>query len=326
MLTVKENYLKAARCEKPEWVPAFGDANILPPFIWDFDPETKTDWLNITWVQENPLMAAMPVTSKPAMTDICDWRDIIKWPDLSKIDWEQKVKEFHENPDFPFDPNKATICMANTNGIFLTPINMMGWVDGMVAMMEEPEEYKALVDALTDFLVEYIGYLGKYFHPDIIFSGDDVAAGTGPFVSEETYDEIFQPNFKRIADAIHEVGALAEFHCCGDCRWVIDKEVEAGFDICQLPMPNDDLVARMAKYKGRLAMTGGWDRKGPGFEPGASEEVVRQSVRDAIDTYGKDGGLIFWDGGIILDSDENKQKMDWVMDEVRTYGAKVYCS
>ncbi len=227
---------------------------------------------------------------------------------------------------FPFDPEKAVICMANSNGPFLVPINMMGWVEGMVAMLEEPEEYKALVDAVTDFICEYIGYLGTYFHPDIIYSGDDVASGTGPFISEEIYDEIFADNFKRIADAIHEQGALAEFHCCGDCQWVIDKEVEAGFDICQLPMPNDDLIARLAKYKGRLAMTGGWDRKGPGFEAGASEEVVRESVRTAIDTYGSEGGLIFWDGGIIMDTDENKQKMAWLMDEVRKYGREVYQS
>ena len=324
MLTPKENYLKAARGEKPEWVPIFGEANMLPPFIWDYDPETKVDWLNITWVEGEPGLAAMPDTSKPAMTDICDWRDIIKWPDLDAVDWEQKIKEFHENEMFPFDPDKATICMANTNGIFLTPINMMGWVDGMVAMMEEPEEYKALVDALTDFICDYIEHLGKYFQPDIVFSGDDLSAGTGPFISEDVYDEIFADNFKRIADTIHGIGALAEFHNCGDNQWLLDKEVEAGFDICQLPMPSDDLKERLAKYKGRLAMTGGWDRKGPGAEDGVSEEVLRESVRVALDDYGKDGGLIFWDGGIIMNSEESIKKLGIINDEATKYGHEIY--
>ncbi len=321
MLTPKENYLIAARCGKPEWVPVFGeDANMLPPFIWDPDPDTQVDWMGITWVSDNA--GAMPDGGKPAMTDITEWRDIIKWPDLSKIDWEAKVSEFKGSNIY--DPDKVTICMANTAGIFLVPINMMGWVDGMVTMMEEPEEYEALVSATADFICEYIDYLGKYFHPDIIYSGDDVAAANGPFISQECFATMFKPYFTKIADKIHEVGALAEFHCCGNCQWVIDEEVDCGYDIAQLPVPNDDLIERMEKFKGKLAMTGGWVRHGRAGEQGALEDVVRQSVHTAIDTFGADGGLIFWDGGIIQNNEDNNKKMGWLMDELHKYGHEVY--
>lgn len=320
MLTPRENYLIAAHCGKPEWVPVFGeDANILPPFVWDPDPDTKVDFCNVTWVSDEA--GAMPDTRKPAMTDIEEWRDIIKFPDLSQVDWDRVVKDFHSQN---YDPDKVTIAMANTAGIFLVPIDMMGWVDGMCAMLEEPEEYQALIDALTDFICEYIEYLGKYIKPDIIFSGDDVAAANGPFISEETFDTMFKKGFKQIADAIHSVGALAEFHCCGNCQWVIDKEVECGYDIAQLPVPNEDLIERMKRFKGKIAITGGWERHGEAGKEGASEEVVRQSVHTAIDTFGKDGGLIFWDGGIICNNDENKKKLEWLMDELHKYGHEVY--
>ena len=85
-----------------------------------------------------------------------------------------------------------------------------------------------------------------------------------------------------------------------------------------------DLKARMEKHKGRLAMTGGWDRHGEASVYGASEEVVRASAHTAIDEWGADGGLIFWDGGIILSDDENKQKTEWLTDEVVKYGHEVY--
>jgi len=135
---------------------------------------------------------------------------------------------------------------------------------------------------------------------------------------------MYKPYFIKIIDAIHEGGAMAEFHNCGNNQWLIDEYMEIGVDICQLPEPNEDLLRAKEKYGSRLVLTGGWDRHGEGAMPGAPEDVVRKSVRDAIDIYGKDGGLIFWDGGICGTSDDSKQKMAWVLDELAKYGSVVY--
>ena len=320
MLTKKENWLIAAKGGKPEWVPSFTeDANMFLPPVWDKNEE-GIDFCNVKWAADEA--GEMPDPSWIAMEDIEDWRDIIKFPDLAAIDW-QKLADDWRNSD-EYDPDKVDICMANTAGIFLIPINMMGWVDGLCQIYENPEELEALVSALTDFLVELIGYMGKYFHPDIIFSGDDVAAGNGPFLSQETFQQLYKPYFKKIADAIHEQGALAEFHCCGDNGYLIEEILDMGYDICQLPVPNDSLRADKERFGNRLVITGGWERHGDAGVPGASEEVVRASVRKAIDDFGAEGGLIFWDGGIIGSSDDSKQKMDWLMDELHDYGSKVY--
>ena len=74
----------------------------------------------------------------------------------------------------------------------------------------------------------------------------------------------------------------------------------------------------------RLVITGGWDRHGPGCAPFAPEEVVRESVRTAIDIYGRDGALIFWDGGICGTSEDSQNKIRWVCDEVEKYGGSFY--
>lgn len=320
MLSPKENYLIAARGGKPERVPSFvEDTNVLENFIWGPDPKTHIDWYGVKWLAE--VDGIMPDVHHVAMTDITQWRDIVQWPDLTAVDWEAKAAEFHASPTY--DPNKADVWFVG-NGIFLTPINMMGWVEGMCAMLEEPEEFKALVDAETDFHCEYIHYLGKYYHPDILTSGDDICAAGGPFFGKEEWDYFFKEPFTRICDAIHEAGALAEFHDCGDCQWTLDETIACGFDIMQLPVPNKTLEEQKARYGNRLVLTGGWVRHGPAGVAGAPEEVVRQSVRDAIDTYGRDGAFIFWDGGIILNNDANRQKMEWLLDELHSYGAEVY--
>ena len=74
--------------------------------------------------------------------------------------------------------------------IFLIPVNMMGWVDALCAIYEDPEELESFISTMTDYLCELIGYIGKYVHPDIIFGGDDVAASNGPFISKDVWDEL----------------------------------------------------------------------------------------------------------------------------------------
>ena len=155
-------------------------------------------------------------------------------------------------------------------------------------------------------------------------TGDDIANATGPFVSRETWTELYRPYFKKIVDAIHEVGALAEFHNCGRCAWLIDECLDIGCDILQLPEPDDDLCRAKKQYGNRLVITGGWDRHGEGSMPNATEEEVRRSVHTALDEWGKDGGLIFWDGGIVGTSEDSRNKMKWVTDEFRKYRFEIY--
>ena len=89
-------------------------------------------------------------------------------------------------------------------------------------------------------------------------------------------------------------------------------------------MPNEDLLTDKERFGSKLVITGGWERHGDAGLPDASEECVRASVRKAIDDFGADGGLIFWDGGIIGESEDSKNKMKWLMDELHVYGSQVY--
>ena len=313
----RENYLAVAKGGKGEFVPSFtDDANVFAMPFWFPDPVTKMDFMNIKWVTNDA--GKMPDENHRAMEDITKWREIINFPVLSELDWEGMAKNFHDNKD----PDKVNIAMLNTAGLFLIPINMMGWVDGLCAIYEEPEELEALISRLTDFLLEIMTYYKKYIKPDIIFTGDDLASATGPFISSEVWEKMYKPYFKKLIDSIHDAGALCEFHNCGNNSWLIDEYIRMGVDICQLPEPNDELMKNKEEYKNRLVITGGWDRHGEGSMPFASEEAVRKSVRDAIDTWGKDGGLIFWDGGIVGTSEDSNNKRKWVADELENYGKR----
>lgn len=320
MLSVRENFLLAARGEKPEWVPNYmEEATVLRMDFWkQLDPVSGADFCNVKWVENE--YGRMPREDWRAMKELSDWRETVKFPDLSKIDWEDLVSR--TNAQSPVE--RARIAMVNTHGIFLIPVNMLGWIDALCAIIEEPEEVEEFVSALTDFLCELIAYQGRYFKPDIMTTGDDVASSTGPFLSKDIWTNLYKPYFKKICDAIKAQGALAEFHCCGNCGYLIDEFIDAGADIIQLAQINDELIADKKRLGKKLVMTGGWDRHGPGCMPNTSEEIVRESVHTAIDTFGKNGGLLFWDGGICGKSQDAENKRRWVADELNRYGRTVY--
>lgn len=307
----RENYLIAAHGGRPDWVPCYpADCNSYFPEFWTrIDPETETDFCNVRWVENE--YGRMPDERWRAMTDISQWRDIVKFPDLSAIDWEAEREKYFAVRD----PEKVDVCRLNTHGIFLIPINMMGWVDGLISIYTDREELQSFVNAITDFLVELADYECRYFHPDIVFTGDDVAAANGPLISREVWSEIYKPNFKRIIDKIHSYKALAEFHCCGNCGFFIEEFLDVGADICQLPVPNEELKRDKERFGNRLVINGGWDRKSRAAMVGASQEEVRESVHTALDEWARDGALIFWDGGIAGQGEDAVQKREWLYDE-----------
>ena len=248
MITKRENYLITARGGKGVWLPCFmEDANMfMLPFWRAVDPVTEKDFCGIRWVENE--FGRMPDERYRAIEDISEWHDAVKFPVLSELDWEGMRADFLKRRD----PEKVDLAMLNTHGIFLIPVNMLGWVEGLCSIYENREELESFIAALTDFLVELAGYIGKYIHPDIISTGDDVAASTGPFISKDVWDDLYRPYMKRIIDAVHAQGALAEFHCCGNCGYLIQEFLDIGADICQLPAPDADLRRDKERFGSRL--------------------------------------------------------------------------
>jgi hypothetical protein len=182
-MTKKENYLIAARGGKPEWVPCFPeDSNVFMPDFWnEVDPVTGADLFNVKWIEDES--GRMPDEKRPAMDAISQWRSTAKFPNPGDLDWEGMYKRYMGN----YDACKVSIAMLNTSSIFLIPVNMIGWVEALAAIYEDREELESFVSAITDFLVELVPYIFRYFKPDIIFTGDDLAAATGPFISKEIW-------------------------------------------------------------------------------------------------------------------------------------------
>ena len=294
-MTEKENLMKVIHGEIPEWVPRISIAQrqVMPAFTLFGSTNEKgnrVDMFGVEYVATKDTGGmALPVPNEFILDDVTNWRDVIKLPDISDLDWEAIAKKDLEK----IDRNEYAVALG-TNGYFLNLMNFMGFTEGLCAMYEEPEAVKELFEYMSEFDCAMLRAGIEAYHPDIVGMGDDIATANDPFVSLPMYRELVRPYHARIAAIAKEYGLPVDMHCCGHCELLVDDWVEFGVNMWNPAQVTNDLLGIKAKYGNKLILTGCWDSQGPVAWPSATEEMVKQAVRDCIDTYAPGGGFIFW--------------------------------
>jgi hypothetical protein len=130
----------------------------------------------------------------------------------------------------------------------------------------------------------------------VFLSGTDFGQQQGPFVSPQTYRDLFQPFNKAVNDWVHRHTAWKTFiHSCGSVRALIPDFIEAGFDILN---PVQCSAARMAPEELKTEFGDQVTFWGGGVDtqqtlPFATADEVRKEVRARLETFGQGGGYVF---------------------------------
>jgi uroporphyrinogen-III decarboxylase len=132
----------------------------------------------------------------------------------------------------------------------------MGFDNGLIAMYDEPEEVKALLEYVSDFycgiLEQQMKYWGDYI--DILGITDDTATATNPFISTQMYRDLIKPYHARLGKFAQDRGMHVMMHNCGRCEDFIDDWRDFGVNAwnpCQLM---NDLDGIKAKYGNSLVL------------------------------------------------------------------------
>ena len=332
MITEKENYLMVMRGEVPEWVPRNGYpspghvtpvAGAGPSFL--NERRTRTGGFDI-WGVEYVTTAetggmAIPKPGQFLLDDITKWRDVIKAPDISHIDWETMAKKDMAN----IDRTQSAVSYRSHVGYFQQLCNFMGFNEGLMAMIEEPEEVLELFEYMNAFYMEIARKTWEYYRPDVWSITDDTATAMNPFISLETYRTLVKPFHAREASIGQEHGLPINMHNCGRCEDFIDDWREFGVTAWNPAQTMNDLKGIKAKYGNSLVLIGCWDSSGPAGWPGATEETVKQAVRDCIDAYAPGGGFIFWASTYGAPDDQDfLNRARWISEEYDAYGRTFY--
>ena len=336
-ITEKENIMMFMRGEHPVWVPRYSgkygfDVNseyhqavaiIKPEFL--NERKTAEGGLDIWGVEfvatEETGGMSLPVPNKFMLDDIRKWRDIVKAPDISDIDWEAMAKRDLAN----VNREESAVVQNIHIGYFQQLMAFMGFTEGLCAMLEEPEEVGELFNYMCDFYTEITIKCLEYYKPDIVELTDDTATANNPFLSVEMCRKLVKPYHMTQMQPVINEGLPIMMHNCGRCEDFIDDWFDCGVTAWNPAQIMNDLEGIKKKYGGRLGLCGCWDSSGPVNWPDATEEMVRQAVRDTIDRFAPGGGFCFWGTTYGPKGDvatENRRR--WLTEEYDSYGRSFY--
>lgn len=336
-MTEKENFRMLIRGEQPEWVPFYSLAprpdGIPGPTAVVFPGLLSTSITGVGTVKDiwgvthvpvpEAANAKIPEPNNFILKDIRKWRDVIKAPDISNIDWETMAKKDFEF--FRVNSEASIVGLGLHFGFFQHLMAFMGFSEGLCAMYEEPEEVKALMEYLCDFFTAVARKCIDYYKPEIFDMSDDIAAWKNAFISVEMYRELIKPSAVRQAAIAHERGLTISMHCCGHCEDFIDEWRDFGVVMWNPAQTSNDLLAIKKKYGNSLILCGGWDGMGALADPNVTEEAVKESVYRTIDRYAPGGGYTFGGGYLGPIGDEATiRKNKWLFEAADTYGKAFY--
>lgn len=306
-----ENYLRAVRFEKPDFIPMNFHINRA---CWDCYPgEALLELMESHPLLfpdfERPELPYKPPVSPVARKDepytddfgcvwstsmdgitgtvtghpLADWEAFKTWkrPDPSRcmgigpIDWEEEARRFEEEKK-----NSGLLSAGLRHGhSFLQLCDIRGYENLLFDMIdEEPRlwELIEIVESFNRFIVEkYIAIGAKQMG-----YGEDLGMQVGPMLSPELFRKYIKPSYRRIMKPAIEKGLVVHMHSDGDIRDLADDLIDSGVQVLNL----QDLVNGVdwiaARYGGKLCIDLDIDRQRitPYGTPAQIDALIKEEV------------------------------------------------
>ena len=274
---------------------AFPDSEMIfdPISANDFFLDYDENYLGIdgwgsTWRNAPGDPGAVPICTedKVVIKDIENWKDDLKVPDISNLDWS-KTKEQVEN----IDRDKYLIMVPTFYGPFERLHILVGFEEALMALYTEPEIINEIMEVLTDYKIEVCKLLIDNLKPDIIHSHDDWGDATKTFMSPEVFRNVLKPHYERLYSYIKSRGVLIQHHSDGVCLGLEKDMIDLGIDMWQGVIPSNNIPEVQKNIDGKMLLLGGIDQLKFDVKD-FDEDLIRAEVRNAINQYGPGGGFL----------------------------------
>ena len=226
MITAKENAMRLYRHEQQEYQSIMGQGIINNVPVTGFYERAEggngKDWFGVNWSQKPEEPAPMPI-GPYLMDDVCDWKEVIQFPNLDDFDWEQAAQK-DRIPSF--DRENNMLYQMIHNGIMERFQNLMSYEDALCSMLTDPDECLDLFYAIADYKCKLIDKLAEYYQPDVICYHDDWGTQKGLLFSPDTWRDLLKAPTKQIVDHCHSKGIFFELHSDGMVKDLVPEIVE----------------------------------------------------------------------------------------------------
>jgi len=204
--------------------------------------------------------------------------------------------EFPLDPDHRFDVIDAIIKEEgerfSIHGEITSPfdyfLNLFGFSEGFIGLLENPDRARAILDRLTGALERLTLEMAGRGVDAIKVSSPYAGAG---FISPQFYREFVLPFERRLAGAARARGVPAYIHTCGAIHDRLEMMVEAGFAGLECldppPLGNVELADAKRRLAGKAFIKGNIDPVN--ILLAGTADAVRQDALRRLAT-GKPGG------------------------------------
>jgi len=317
-----DNYTKAARFERPEYIPmqfVINDScwhHYPKEALWDLMEEHKFLFPNFQrpnkdWMPNYALVARASEPYKDPMG--CVWKTaddgitgsvhghpIADWsafktdwqiadPNTSDglymVDWAEKEKEWSKIKA-EGGSFKASLRHGHT---FLQLCDLRGYENLLCDMYDE----EPLIDELIEQLTEFNLALVKRFVKNgcsVMAYPEDLGMQVGPMISPDLFRRYIKPSYQKIIKPARDAGIPIHMHSDGDIRSLVDDIVDSGVEMVNLQDLVNGIDWIADKFKGKVCVELDIDRQK--ITPYGTPAQIDALIKEEVSKIGtKEGGL-----------------------------------
>ncbi|MDO4622775.1 MAG: uroporphyrinogen decarboxylase family protein [Eubacteriales bacterium] len=282
--SIKENYIRCVKGEKPFWMPAYmTETNTIWPDAMEEHPvpeENGYDWWGVDWIMEERVQGMITKPGTRTISDFANWKEELEWPDLSVVDFKTDGAKIQK----ALDPDRAHIYEC-VEGIFERLHEMIPFTESLLAFYEEPELLEEFFQKMADYKIESCKKIFEnYGRVDGVLYHDDWGTQRAGFFSNDMFEEQIMPATKRFLSFLKDEGKFIELHSCGKNMQYVPFMIEMGIDMWtpQLPINNPDELYE--KYGDQMTFAFFVN-----IPHDADEAECRKIARDFVDHFGAKG-------------------------------------
>ena len=235
----------------------------------------------ISFPEKQPAAVPIVTPENQVIQDIERWRDYVKVPDLRancSEGWETARANKAAIPE-----GYLSMTVMGT-GIFEQLHMLMTFEDTLMNLLIYPDEMHELIEAVTEYRLEYMKLIVENLHPDVILSHDDWGSERSLFMKPETWREFFKEPYRKLYGYLHSEGVLVVHHGDSFGEPIAEDMAEIGIDVWQGVLPTNDIPRLTKELDGRMALMGGISSVIDRAD--STEDEIRAEARRALLSYG----------------------------------------
>ncbi|QOV20030.1 methyltransferase [Blautia liquoris] len=300
-ISVRDNYIRCVKGEKPYWMPAyFYESDTVWPDAIEEHPVPEIDgydWWGVNWFMVDEINGMITKPGTRTISEFSKWKKELQWPDVSKIDFESDGKKIRKT----LDPERPHIYEC-VEGIFERLHELIPFDETLLAFYEEPDLLEEFFQKMADYKIETTDKVFDFYgRVDGVLYHDDWGTQRSGFFSNEMYREQLMPSTSRYLNFVKRKGKFIELHSCGRNMQYVPEMIEMGIDMWT-PQPNANDADFLHNTYGK-EMTFSFPIT---IKQDWSEQKIREGVRDFVDHYGENGRVMAWIMTEPMDAEKEK--------------------